>query len=242
MVKRIGNTEKEIRMLQEEDRLMLLMFEKLVDNNLKLKLENVDKLLNESIEINQSISGKLSFDDSGDNENKKERAIICRNIAETRKRKEYSVLKKYVFDRRLPELFEYFEEENIPIEKIKIELDTYSKAKDVVFDLIFDLERAIINKDENRIKELNKDKNGVIQTGNIQHKPYLFWLLEKNLITEQEFTFMNMVRNTFSHNQFPQKKTMELFIKNWNENEFAKQILNVYNQKNNNLIKSIKDI
>ncbi|NCO54686.1 MAG: hypothetical protein GW876_04690 [Bacteroidetes bacterium] len=242
MVKRIGNTEKEIRMLQEEDRLMLLMFEKLVDNNLKLKLENVDKLLNESIEINQSISGKLSFDDSGDNENKKDRAIICRNITETRKRKEYSVLKKYVFDRRLPELFEYFEEENIPIEKIKIELDTYSKAKDVVFDLIFDLERAIINKDENRIKELNKDKNGVIQTGNIQHKPYLFWLLEKNLITEQEFTFMNMVRNTFSHNQFPQKKTMELFIKNWNENEFAKQILNVYNQKNNNLIKSIKDI
>ncbi|OFX35905.1 MAG: hypothetical protein A2X08_00015 [Bacteroidetes bacterium GWA2_32_17] len=242
MANKIGSIEKDIRILQEDDCMMLLMFEKLVDNNLELKLENVDTLMNESIEIKQSILGKLSFDDFGDNVNKNDRIIISKNITETRKRKEYSVLKKYIFDRRLPELFEYFETEDITMEKIKLELGTYNKAKDIVFDLIFDLESAIIKKNENRIKELNKDKNGNIQTGNIQHKPYLFWLLEKNLITEQEFTFLNMVRNTFSHNQFPQKKTMELFIKNWNKNEYAKQILTVYTEKINNLIEKVIDI
>lgn len=226
---KIGNTEKEIRMLQEEDRLMLLMFEQLTKENMNLKLEKVNELLNESIEIKEKIPGELSFDDSG-------KKTITRNIVETRKRKEYSVLQKYIYDRRLPELFEYFPETDIPIEKIKTELDAYNKAKDIVFDLIFKLEEAIIKKDETGIKELNKDKNGNIQTGNIQHKPYLYWLLKNDLITEKEFTFMNMVRNTFSHNQFPQKKTMELFITKWNENKFAEQIVEIYTQIINKII------
>jgi len=232
---KIGNTEKEIRMLQEEDRLMLLMFEKLTKENLNLKLEKVNELLNERIEIKEKIPGKLSFDDLGEK-------TITRNIVETRKRKEYSVLQKYIFDRRLPELFEYFNETDILIEKIKTELDAYNKAKDIVFDLIFKLEEAIIKKDETGIKELNKDQNGNIQTGNIQHKPYLHWLLKKNMITEKEFTFINMVRNTFSHNRFPQKKTMELFIKKWNDNNFAYQILETYKQKTNNIIEKLKDM
>lgn len=226
---KIGNTEKEIRMLQEEDRLMLLMFEQLTKENMNLKLEKVNELLNESIEIKEKIPGELSFDDSG-------KKTITRNIVETRKRKEYSVLQKYIYDRRLPELFEYFPETDIPIEKIKTELDAYNKAKDIVFDLIFKLEEAIIKKDETGIKELNKDENGNIQTGNIQHKPYLYWLLKNDLITEKEFTFMNMVRNTFSHNQFPQKKTMELFITKWNENKFAEQIVEIYTQIINKII------
>lgn len=226
---KIGNTEKEIRMLQEEDRLMLLMFEQLTKENMNLKLEKVNELLNESIEIKEKIPGELSFDDSG-------KKTITRNIVETRKRKEYSVLQKYIYDRRLPELFEYFPETDIPIEKIKTELDAYNKAKDIVFDLIFKLEEAIIKKDETGIKELNKDENGNIQKGNIQHKPYLYWLLKNDLITEKEFTFMNMVRNTFSHNQFPQKKTMELFITKWNENKFAEQIVEIYTQIINKII------
>jgi len=232
IVKKIGNTEKEIRMLQEEDRLMLLMFEQLTKKELNVKLKNTDDLLNEQIEIGENISGKLVFDEFGQLiEEKKNQKTIAKNIVETRKRKEYSVLKKYVFDKRLPELFEYFEEENIPMEKIKLELDSYTKAKDIIFDLAFKLEETIIKKDESGIKELNKDPEGNIQSGNIQHKPYLHWLLKNDLISEKEFTFMNMVRNTFSHNQFPQKKTMELFIRHWDKQNLAMQIAEVYNQK-----------
>ncbi len=243
MTNKIGSTEKEIRMFQEEDRLMLLMFEKLTKKDLNLKLKDVGELLNERIEIKESISGKLSFNDLGEIIKKKEsQKKITRNITETRKRKEYSVLKKYVFDRRLPELFEYIEEGDIPMGKIKIELDAYNKAKDIIFDLTFELEAAIINKNKNQIMELNTDRDGNKQLGNIPHKPYLYWLLKKKIISDKEFTFLNMIRNTFSHNQFPQKKTMEFFVKQWNKEKFAYQILEIYKQKTDNIIEKLKDM
>lgn len=243
IIKKIGSTEKEIRMLQEEDCMILLMFEKLINTNQMFKLENVDTLLNERIEIIQPITQCLSFNNKGEEiKNKNDKNIITKNITETRKRKEYSVLKKYVNDRRLAELFEYFKEEEIPVEKIKWELDTYSKTKDTIFDLTFELESEIIKKDENKIIELNAENSGATKKGNIQHKPYLNWLLEKDLINNDDFSFLNMVRNTFSHNQFPQKKTIELFIKEWNDKEFAIQILNIYNKKIKELIEKIKNI
>ncbi len=227
----IANREKEIRIIQEEDRMMLLMFENLTKKNLDLKLKNIETLLNESVLIKQTIPCKLLYDDEGKKVIKPNRKSITKNITETRKRKEYSVLKKYVNDRRLPELFEYFEEEDIPMEKIKLELDAYSKAKDVIFDLVFKLEKEIIHKYEHHIKALNKDDNGNIISGHILHKPYLFWLLDNNIITKDEYQFMYMIRNSFSHNQFPQKNTMQLFISQWSKTNFALQIIDIYKQK-----------
>lgn len=226
---RIAETEKQIRILQEEDRLLLLLFEQLTDHSLNLKLENISKLLNETISVKETITGTLSFNDMGeiiDKNTKKE--TITRSITEDRKRKEYSVLKKYIFDRRLPELFEYFKEETLPMETVKKELDAYNKAKDRIFDAVFKMEQTIINTDEETIRELNVNFKGEIQTGNIPHKPYLYWLLQKEMITEQVFTFMNMVRNTFSHNQFPQKTTMEQNIIIQKEKEIATQIAEKY--------------
>jgi hypothetical protein len=92
---KIGSREKLIRILQEEDRLMLLMFEQLLDDNLNLKLKDIETLLNETILVKQKIEGPLSFDDVG--EIIKEDVLknkISKNITENRKRKEFSVLKK----------------------------------------------------------------------------------------------------------------------------------------------------
>lgn len=241
----IGTTEKEIRILQEEDRLMVLMLESLLGNegDLQLKLNKIKVLLNETITIKQNVSGKLSFDQAGEIvKDKNQKQEIIRTLTDTRKRKDFSVLRKFIFDRRLPELFEYFNDNEIPIEKLKIELEAYNKSKEQVFDSVFRLEEAIIGKDKVGINALFKDEIGNIQTGNIQHKPYLDWLLSKKFIGEGEFKFLNMVRNTFSHNQFPQKKTMELFIKNWNEAKIAEQIIEVYNQKIEKLIERIKKL
>jgi hypothetical protein len=240
---KIGKTEKEIRILQEEDRLMLLMFEQLVNKeNLEPKLKNIEILLNESLLVKEKITGRLLFDDLGEIiEKDKEKKHITKHITENRKRKEYSVLKKYIFDRRLPELFEYFNEECIPIEKIKLELDSYNKAKETVFELIFELEKTIITKVKDSIINLHKQesKEGN-KEGNVSHKPYLSWLLLQNIITEKDFRFMNMVRKSFSHNQFPQKKTMEIHIKKWTNGKYAQQIVEIYKEMNVEILTQIK--
>lgn len=229
----IAETEKEIRMVQEEDRTMLLMLENLMENgkDLKLKLTEVDTLLNDATDIKQLVTGKLSFNDLGGIISDKTNPEISRTITVARKRKDYSMLRKFVFDRRLPELFEYFAESAIPIEVLKEELDAYNKAKQEIFDSVFELEQKIIAIDAGGIHQLFVDKAGLPATGNIQHKPYLIWLQNKGLIDSSTFTFLNMVRNCFSHNQYPQKKTMELLIDSWEPNRFALTIAETYNQK-----------
>jgi len=235
----IGNTEKEIRILQEQDALMLLMFEKLLNNPNPNILENIsmENILNESIDVKIEINGKLSFENEGEiikkNENKPQ---ISRIIVEKRKRKEFSVLQKYLHDKRLPELFEYFDKQEIPVSELKLELDTYNQVKNQVFDLVFRFEKTLIEKDYEGIKSFIETKTGEEPKNHIQHKPYLFWLKSKNFIDENEFRFLNMVRNTFSHNQFPQKKTMDLFITQWENNKFANAIFEFYKGKVENIL------
>ena len=233
---KLGSTEKEIRILQEQDRLMLLMFEQLIGVDTNLKLKEIDKLLNETIEIKEPITGKLSFNNEGEEiKNNNLKQEITRIITENRKRKEYSVLKKYANDRRLPELFEYFEAENLPLEILKIELDSYNKAKETVFNLVFKLEKAIIDKD--KVGVLTFDEK---QMGHLQHKPYLNWLVAKEIITKNDFAFLNMIRKTFSYNQYAQKTIMELFLKNWNENKLALQMLETYKLKIDEIIAKVE--
>lgn len=206
----IAETEKEIRMIQEEDRMAVLMLEQLMDNSRNLKLSKIDSLLNDTTRIEQKILNKT--------------------IIAERKQKNYTELRKYIHDRRLPELFEYVEADEISLEWLQDELRAYNTAKQQVFDAVFMLEKKIIETDMNGLKSLFTGEDGQLQTGNIQHKPYVQWLKNKGLITDNEKQFINMIRKCFSHNQFPQRKTMELLIPVWEEGNLALQIASVYNQ------------
>jgi len=215
----ISNTEKQIRLLKEEDQIMLLMLEKLMtsDQDLNLKLSQIDTLLNDTITVKKSVSGQLSFDNN---------AEITKIIIDQRKRKDFSMLHKYSFDRRLPELFEYFKESEIPLHDLKNELEAYNNAKQMVLDAAFNLEKAVIT--NNNAEDLIDPD---YRNGHIQHKLYLQWLKKEGKINENEFSFLNMVRNSFSHNQYPQKTTMSLFVNQWADNNFALQIAEIYNVK-----------
>jgi hypothetical protein len=230
----IAGTEKEIRIVQEEDRIMLLMFESLFEDGKKmqLKLCEIDTLLNATTEVKQLVTGKLSFNDSGEPIKDRTNPEIARTITVTRKRKDYSLLRKFVFDRRLPELFEYLPNEEIQLESLKKELDAYNTAKQVVLDISFKLEKLIIAKGRHdRIRQLSTDETGNQLTGNIRHMPYLNWLKNKGLIDDNTFSFLNMVRNCFSHNQYPPKKTMKRLIGQWKPDRFALTIAAKYNQE-----------
>jgi len=215
----IAETEKEIRMLQEEDRMAVLMLEQLMDDSGNLKLSTIKTSLNNTTQIKQKILNKT--------------------IVAERKQKNYTELRKYVHDRRLPNLFEYVEADEILLEWLLDELMAYNAAKQQVFDTIFMLEKRIIETDPQELKSLFTNEKGQVQTGNIQHKPYVQWLKNKGLINHNEKLFINMVRNCFSHNQFPQRETMELLISEWGAGKIATQILTVYNQLITNIINKI---
>ncbi len=235
----LAETEKTIRMIQEEDRTLLLMLEQLLGEGQDLKLSRAETLLNEKKPIKQKVTDKLSFDDNGQELIGADRPEITRTIIANRKQKDYTVLRKFIFDRRLPELFEYFSSSEISLDDLKLELDAYNKAKSEIFDAVFALEERLIATNAIEICQLFTDDAGKQKKGNIQHKPYLHWLLKNDTIDEDTFVFLNMVRNCFSHNQFPKKKVMELYISQWNTNCFATTIASVYKQKTTEIMKKL---
>jgi hypothetical protein len=231
IARKIGNNEKSIRMTQEEDRLMLLMFERLLGNDcLNLKLKNIEEIHSETILSTATISDLLSFDQDGAIiKDKTQRQEVHKTITEERKRKDFSILKKYHHDRRLPELFEYIDGDVITVAQLKPELDIYNKAKQVVTEAVFLLEKCIFNKDKEGVLLLHQEQEKV--SSHVQHHIYLNWLHKHALINEAEFIFLKMVRNTFAHNQFPQKRTMDTLILQWSDKLFAEQIATFYQAK-----------
>ncbi len=230
----ITENEKAIRFNHETDRILLLIIKNTIesDNDLNIKLNELKNTLNENIEIKQKISGKLSFEP---NKGKQ----IEKTIVDNRKRKDFSILKKFVHDRRLPELFEYFKDTIIQHSKLKKELQTYNKVKELIFDHAFVLEKKLIEIDRDEIISLHNTRSN---KSNIQHEPYLMYLKNKNLINENEFVLLNIVRNTFSHNQFPPKATIEKFADINNSKTFSEQIYQVYDSKIREVLQKIDKI
>ncbi len=239
--KSITENEKAIRFTHETDRILLLMIKEIVQSeNFNLTLKEIDIALGQEIEIEETVKGTLSYDTYGakiiDNNLK---PSIERTITATRKRKDFSILKKLKTDRRLPELFNYFEEVKIPYDRIKLELDSYTKAKQLVFDAAFNLEKLLIDKAEEDICTLHKNMDDI---PNIQHAAYLEWLKNKEYINTDEFDLLKTVRNVFSHNQFPPKGILNKLanLKIDDNKPIAEQIYEKYNEKIGAILSKIR--
>ncbi len=237
----ICNTEADIRILQEQDCMTLLMIEQLLKDEksdiskTKLSLSNYEDLLGEPITVLQ----KLTFNKLNEKGEIIKDKKISKKIKDTRKRKDTSLLQKFEYDKkRLPDLFEYYPNtEIIEIATLKEELSEYNKAKEMVFDKAFELEKAIIKKLTAPKEELNVSDNR-----NIQHQPYLKWLQYKDLINDAQYEFLNNIRNSFSHNQFPKKEKMEIYITNWGNNtKFALTIAQKYEEVINKILKKLEE-
>jgi len=233
----IAESEKKFRILQEEDRLIVLMVEKLMKeknvNIENLQLSNVAKLISEEIHVEMV----LEYDNNGNIIYKNITQPSKKNMIVTRcKRKNYTLLHKYRYDRRLPGLFEYCQTQEVQHDWLKKELDSYNRAKQVVFDSAFKLEKHIIAYDKDGLVKLYVDENNNSLTGNVVHKPYLNWMVSKNLITNEECDFLHTVRNKFAHNQFPRKEIVKDMFDLDYSSPIAEQISEVYRQKINDVI------
>lgn len=217
--KAIDENEKAIRFFQTKDRITLLLLKDLMKKDFALSLKDISPTskkspLNKSVEIKQNIYGK--------------------SITDRRKQKDCSVFNRFLYDRRLASLFSYYPEDVIPYTDLKQELEDYNKYKERIFMLIFELEKAIIDlTTEDELLAWKEDS----KTSNIEHKQYLKWLKEYNLINESEKEFYGEIRNKFFHNQFPLKEVVEKTIPNLKRAEtFSSQIALTYINRIDNLI------
>jgi len=234
----ITENEKVIRFYQTKDRVMLFMINDLIGKDLDISLKEISPVLEKSPlnveeEIKQRVEGKLSYDGEGNFISKKERTQdISRIITDRRKRKDFTVLKKFTFDKRLPELFEYYTEEEVPHEKLKTELEEYNQYREMVFDRIFELEKKII------AKGVLKEMKGTGKS-NVQHEPYLNWLREKGLIDEKQYGFLKVMRNSFSHNQYPPKVVVEKNL-DLKEGKITSQIFKKYDEEITGILEKLQ--
>lgn len=237
--KKLSQTELEIKNQKDLDALLFLIFTKLGNENLEGKLYEIHKLLDKQVVVQEKFPEYLSFDENGMPYKKKaDRKPIEIKIEETRKYKEFSVLKRYRNDRRLPELFAYFEVEWLSVQKLKEELECYNKYKNAVFDRVFDLEELLFKNHKDEIIDIQKEIDNGIK--NISHTPYLKYLEKKGIIDEQTRRYLKIVRDTFSHNQFPPRALVLQFIPGLQNENIAEQIMDDYKKRIEDISEKIK--
>ncbi|MBB3187519.1 type VI-B CRISPR-associated RNA-guided ribonuclease Cas13b [Microbacter margulisiae] len=234
----LHGTEQEIRVTAEDDRMLLLMAEKLSPGDEQLKLATIDKELTKLRHITHIFSYNLNYDTQGNKAGEAQSLKANLTVTATMQLKNINDLHRFAYDRRLPELVAYIPDATIDVEALRYELADYNRARQEVFDAVFRLEKAIIEKDAESIRNLFTDMEGNYKTGNIQHRPYLQWLTNKGKITEEERWCLNMVRKSFSHNQFPHREVAVKWNLNIEPKGIASQLAAVFKRKTEAIVDS----
>jgi hypothetical protein len=250
-----AENEKEIRFILLQDRIQRLMCEKILKEDKNIGFENTEIELktiypkSKTTPLNKPVSFKQKIIRQG---TEAYITIIAENDDVTIQKaseefnnekgfewtvKDFGRFKRFVKDRRIPELSNYFEQKEAPFEFIEYQLQEYEKYRTKVFDKVFELEKWITDKPESfkRIKEIEleerkklKEKSSLI-FNEVQFNIYTGYLEKKGVYngyknedSEKLKKFIETVRNKFSHNQFPfvenlitiKKEDLENFINN----------------------------
>lgn len=241
----ITENEKTIRFIQNKDRVMRLMCEKLLEGNENLRLQSslylsqihpnsLQNPLDSSAEFKYTIKGKI------EDKTRIQKTIIAKNnainvqavqewrngtnqsttnkIGYTWTLKDFGAFNKWLHDRRLLELLSYFAETEIPISMIEYQLDAYDQYRPRFFEAIFNLEKAIVTHDRQGIMEKSAGKDHK----EVQFDVYTNWLAAKGWTKETDY--LQHIRNKVSHSQFPQKSISNIpFIDKTAQDHFEEQ-------------------
>lgn len=171
--------------------------------------------------------------------------------------KDFGRFKRFVKDKRLPGLSHYFEDKNIPFDLLEYQLKEYDRVRVHIFDLFFELEKTIAEKDFEGIKQLELEarENSPKQFNEVQFKIFLQWL--EGLNSDFAKGVIKSGRNKFSHTQFPEfaeigkitlKQVAEFELnkstkdyKNSSGISIARKILALYEIEMNSIFNKIKN-
>ncbi len=238
----LPETEKEIRMLAEDDRILLLMAEQLSPGEEMghFKLSNVKEVLTKPGPVSRTFRYKSPFDDLGNKLTDGQKFLLKQLVVcAVMQRKNINDLNRFAHDRRLAEFVAYLPDGKINVDDLRYELADYNKARQEVFDAVFRLEKAIVCKDIEGLLQHNTGKEGAPACGNIQHQPYLQWLVGNGYITEQERGYLNTMRNSFSHNQYPHKAIVADYEDKLPDKGISSALAIAYKQKIEGIVNKI---
>lgn len=165
--------------------------------------------------------------------------------------KEVGKFKRFVKDRRIPALVNYFETNKLPFSLLEYQLKEYDRVREKIFDGVFKLEEAIAQKDFARIWALEQETRVSKKFHEVQ-----FSIFEKYLQhTHPTYDpVIGLVRNKFSHNEFPDliakgiNKITQAQIDDYERNKhlkdylanaglsIAQQVLAIFEQKINDTL------
>lgn len=119
--------------------------------------------------------------------------------------KDFGRFKRFINDRRIPNLSGYFENKEVSFEFIKFQLKEYDKYREKIFQETFELEKKISENhlDEIVSIEMERRKNGEKTFFDVQFNVYEEFLRRKGILSEDEIKSLVHIRNNFSHSEFP---------------------------------------
>ena len=148
-------------------------------------------------------------------------------VEEEFKVKNYGIFRKYLKDKRLGSLLEYYDKEKVRLSELKEQMSKYERYRLILFDTIYQFEKAC---DSSRDFEeiINAEMSSVDEYGNVRNYMRHFELIKQYAKlynqTDEVIQLLRTVRNAFSHNQFPAKNSVWILLQK-NEKSFLDQIM-----------------
>lgn len=226
----VNSNEKLIRFTQTKDRTMKLMCDKLLAEDRSIGLN--DRFLLREIHPNSEhnpLESHASFEQkiyrkgnetfftvvAKDNPKQLEEIETFKLLQTEEERqsyngqkwyewtiKDFGRFKRFVSDRRIPNLADYFDTKEIPFDLLDYQIKEYDKYREKIFELTFKLERSIVKTDFEGIKTIEFNKyprpKGFFE---VQFDVYLDWLSDKGIQYDEKVLLE--CRNKFSHSQVP---------------------------------------
>lgn len=224
--KKVIENEKLIRHYRAADQVLFLLCRELVkkvEPSVQTALEGEFLLLDISPDNDKSILGKqVDFTIPVTTIDKQ---VI--KITSTFKIKNYGDFRKYVKDRRLPYLLPYFKKDTVTKDELERQLKLYEQARLALFKEVYAFECAC--RDNPLFQEFIGEKlNMLDKNGNKLNYVDHWSLLSKYAeISGTDLTLLRelkVIRNRFSHNEFPELAIVANIIKG--EKPFIEELAN----------------
>ena len=189
--KELNDNERVLRRLKVQDILLFYMAKNIIGEKVdNFKMKTISPHKEEGIlELQIPFSMKISFTNGG------EKIIYQDSI----KIKNYGDFFCYLYDGRVKTLLPQIEKIEINREELDRELMNYDLARPYIFRLILDFERTVNMKHP----EMLQERHGFTDLLNK--------LNELDVFSSRESEDIRLIRNAFSHNEYPQ---MEIINKN----------------------------
>ncbi|WP_461633187.1 type VI-B CRISPR-associated RNA-guided ribonuclease Cas13b [Labilibaculum euxinus] len=138
--------------------------------------------------------------------------------------KYFGRFKRFIKDRRIPDLSLYFQNKDIPFDLLEYQIREYNKYREAIFETSFELEKYIAQFDFEGLKQIEfKEGHRPKGFNEVQFEIYLEWLNNKKIQFNKDL--LTECRNKFSHSEFPYIKEIQKITKQqMNDFESSKHI------------------